>query len=215
MQIHHPHIPFERYADDIICHCRTKTEAEVTHAVLLKRLKECNLKLNEEKTRIVYCKDSRRKFSHENISFDFLGYTFCPRYAMNTRSGEYFTSFLPAISRKSKNHIHSTIRSWQLNRKMGYKLNDIAMLMAPVVRGWINYYGKFYPREMKSTLQALNYAIVRWALRKYARLKRSFKCAFHWLIRVFGRNPNLFYHWQAGVIPCYFKIESGQVRRAE
>jgi RNA-directed DNA polymerase len=153
--------------------------------------------------------------SHESISFDFLGYTFRPRYAKNTHTGKYFTSFLPAISQKSKNHIHATIRSWKLNRKMGYKLSDIAKLTVPVVRGWINYYGKFYPKVLKSTLQALNHAIVRWALRKYLRFKRSFKRAYQWLIRVFRRNPTLFYHWQSGIIPCYFKIESGQVRRAE
>ena len=75
MQIHYPQTPFERYADDTICHCRTKGEAEMMKVAITNRLAECGLKLNEEKTRIVYCKDSNRKDNHEYVSFDFLGYT--------------------------------------------------------------------------------------------------------------------------------------------
>ena len=104
MQIHYPQIPFERYADDTICHCRTKTEAEQVKVVIMNRLSACGLTLNKEKTRIVYCKDSFRKGNHDEVSFDFLGYTFRPRKARSNKTGKVFTSFLPAISQKSKNH---------------------------------------------------------------------------------------------------------------
>ena len=214
MQIHYSQIPFERYADDTICHCRTKAEAEAMKVIIMKRLADCKLKLNEEKTRIVYCKDSMRREPNKEITFDFLGYTFRPREAKNTYTGKYFTSFLPAISSKSKKRIYEKIRGWQLNRKMGHKLGDIITIIAAPVRGWINYYGKFYPSVLKSALQSLNHAIVRWARRKSARFKGSFKLAFLWLIRLYGRKPNLFYHWQYGVLPCYFKLNQAQVRRA-
>jgi RNA-directed DNA polymerase len=212
MAIHYPHIPFERYADDTICHCRTQKEAIAMKDIIMNRLAECKLRLNEEKTRIVYCKDSRRKERQENISFDFLGYTFCPRKAQNSKTGESFTSFLPGISQKSKNHIHDTIHSWKLARKKNFIEMDIQMSSS--VRGWMNYYGKFYPSSLKPTLQALNHAIVRWAVRKFKRFKGSYKRAWHWLIRRYVENPKLFYHWCCGIIPCYFKLKPVKIRRA-
>ena len=212
MQIHYPHIPFERYADDTICHCRTIEEAEKMKAVIMQRLAECKLRLNEEKTSIVYCKDSNRKEHHATLSFDFLGYTFRPREARNSKTGKLFTNFLPGISQKSKNHIHETIRSWKLPYKK--KLVELDTEMAALVRGWINYYGKFYESSLKTTLQALNEAIVRWALRKYKRFKGSFKRAWQWLIRCYQNNPTLFYHWSRGIIPCYYKLKPVKIRRA-
>jgi RNA-directed DNA polymerase len=214
MQIHHPAIPFERYADDTICHCRSKSEAERMKSVIINRLTECKLTLNEAKTRIVYCQDSKRKESHQEVSFDFLGFTFCPRAAKNRKTGEFFTSFLPGVSQKSKNRIHETIRSWQLNRDPEMDLIKLSSISEAPVRGWINYYGKFYPSSLKSTLQILNHAIVRWARRKFKRFKGSSKRAWQWLIRVYQKEPKLFYHWCRGVIPCYFKLKSVKIRRA-
>ena len=205
MQIYYPQIPFERYADDTICHCRSQREAEVMKVVIMKRLSACGLNLNEEKTRIVYCKDSSRKGNHEVISFDFLGYSFSPRKAKNSKTGMIFTSFLPAISQKSKKHIYETIGSWQLNRKKD--LIELDTQMEASVRGWINYYGKFYQDSLKQTLQALNHAIVRWAIRKYKRLKGSLKRGWEWLIRVYQKNPKTFFHWCRGIIPQYFKLK--------
>jgi len=212
MAIHYPHIPFERYADDTICHCRTKREAEDMKVVIMNRLSSCKLSLNEDKTRIVYCKDSHRKEHHEIISFDFLGYTFRPREAKNSKTGHIFTGFLPGISQKSKKHINDTIRGWQLNRKKD--LIELDVQMEASARGWVNYYGKFYPSSMKSALQMLNEAIVRWALRKYKRFKGSLKRTRLWLTRLYNKNPKLFYHWRRGIIPCYFKLKPVEIRRA-
>jgi len=214
MQIHYPEILFERYADDTICHCRTKLEAERMKSIIMNRLAECKLMLNESKTRIVYCKDSKRKESYEVNSFDFLGYTFCPRGAKNSITGEYFTSFLPGISQKSKNRIHETIRSWKLNCDPSMDLIKLSSITEAPARGWINYYGKFYPSRLKSTLQMLNYAIVRWARRKFKRLRGSYKRTWFWLIRIYHENPKMFYHWCHGVIPCYFKLKPVKIRRA-
>ena len=212
MKIHYPHIPFERYADDTVCHCRTKAEAEMMKEVIMRRLSECKLKLNEEKTRIVYCKDNNRREEHEIISFDFLGYTFRPRKTKNSTSGSIFTGFLPAVSQKSKNHIHETIGSWQLHLR--HRLIDLDTPMEAPVRGWLNYYGKFSRSILKSTLQALNHAIVRWAVRRFKRFKGSFKRAWLWLIRCYRSKPGLFYHWRCGIIPCYHKLKPAKIRRA-
>jgi RNA-directed DNA polymerase len=212
MQIHYPAIPFERYADDTICHCRTKEEAEKMKIIIMNRLAECKLKLNEDKTRIVYCWDSNREENHENVSFDFLGYTYRPRDSRNSKTGKIFTNFLPGISQKSKNHIHETIRSWKLKNKK--KLIELDTEMIAPVRSWINYYGKFYESSLNSTLQALNYAIVRWANRKYKRFRGSFKRTWQWLMRCYLNNPKLFYHWCRGIIPCYYKLKPVKIRRA-
>ena len=209
---HYPHILFERYADDTICHCRTKLEAERMKVLIMKRLCDCGLKLNEEKTRIVYCKDSSRKVNHSDIAFDFLGYTFRPRKAKNSKTGKYFTSFLPAISQKSKNHIQETIHKWRSLRKE--TLIALSTQMEDSTRGWINYYGKFYQSAVTSYLQTLNHAIVRWALRTHKRFKGSIKRAWQWLIRVYQKEPGLFYHWRRGVVPRYFKLKPVKIRRA-
>jgi RNA-directed DNA polymerase len=214
MHIYHPEIPFERYADDTICHCCSQSEAERMKTVIMNRLTECKLMLNESKTCIVYCKDSYRKESHESISFDFLGYTFSPRGAKNGKTGTFFTSFLPGISQKSKNRIAETIRSWQLHRDPDMDLIKLSSIAEAPVRGWVNYYGKFYPSILKQSLQMLNHAIVRWARRKYKRFKGSFKRTWQWLIRVYQKNPKLFYHWCRGVIPCYYKLKPVKIRRA-
>jgi RNA-directed DNA polymerase len=211
MHLYYPRIPFERYADDTICHCHTREEAEKMQVIIMNRLADCGLKLNEEKTCIVYCKDSNRPDNHEIISFDFLGYTFRPR-KVKSKQGTVFTGFTPGISQKSKNHIHDVLRSWQLKRKKD--LIAIDSQMHASVCGWMSYYGKFNRDSLKLTLQALNHAIVRWAVRRYGRFKGSFKRGWYWLIRVYHKNPKLFYHWCRGIIPCYYKLKPVQIRRA-
>ena len=212
MQLHYPHIPFERYADDTICHCKTKAEAEGMKLIIMSRLASCGLKLNEEKTRIVYCKDSNRKEDHENVSFDFLGYTFRPRAAKNKNTGTFFTGFTPAISNKSKKHIQEVIHGWHLDSKKD--LIGVEVQMEASARGWINYYGKFYPSAVYSYLQTLNHAIVRWAVRKFKRFKGSNKRAWHWLIEFYHKEPKFFYHWCRGIVPNFYKLKPVKIRRA-
>ena len=106
---------------------------------------ECGLELHPQKTRIVYCQDSDRRGRHEHIAFDFLGYTFRPRRAKNWR-GKMFISFLPGVSQKAAKSIRTRIRGWKLGaRRNNQSLEDLARVVNPVVRGWINYYGRYYP----------------------------------------------------------------------
>ena len=144
-------------------------------------------------------------------SFHFLGYTFRPR-KVKSKHGKVFTSFTPGISQKSKNHIHDTIRGWHLKCKKD--LGEIDSQMHACVCGWMSYYGKFNIAGLKSTLQSLNHAIVRWAVRKYKRFKGSLKRSWHWLIRIYQTNPKTFYHWCRGIIPCYYKLKPVKIRGA-
>ena len=108
-----PEVPFERYADDGILHCKTKQQAEIVRGAIIERLAQVGLELNLDKTRIVYCKDQKRIGSHEHEQFDFLGYTFRPRLA-RSKHGENFVSFLPAVSGDAAKMIRRTIKRWRL-----------------------------------------------------------------------------------------------------
>jgi RNA-directed DNA polymerase len=92
-----PGCPFERYADDAVVHCTSRRQAEYVLARIAARMEEVGLRLHPDKTRIVYCKDGRRRAEHEHTSFTFLGYAFRARGARG-KNGRNFTGFLPAIS---------------------------------------------------------------------------------------------------------------------
>ena len=196
----YPNVPFERYADDTICHCSTREEAERIKKAIVRRFAECQLELNESKTGIVYCKDTNRKGDHSHIQFDFLGYTFRPRRAKNLR-GEYFLSFLPAISNKAKKRIGVIMRSWWKTSRTDKTLVELARELNPRLRGWINYYAKFYKTGMYPLLTRLNQRLIIWVTKKFKRYKGHRRRAKDWLANVAKAHPNLFAHWKIGLLP--------------
>jgi len=198
----YPSVPFERYADDVVIHCVNLSQAEVVLEAVRWRLKECHLELHPKKTKIVYCKDYRRRGEFGEYKFDFLGYTFRPRGAQGPRR-KTFVGFLPAMSDKAAKKIRATIRGWSLSRQRGTQsLVDLARLVNPAVRGWMLYYGRFYRSRC---LQVVGYyltrALVKWAMRKYKRFRGQWLQAYHWLGRVAVRDGNLFAHWSLGARP--------------
>lgn len=203
MEKNYPKIPFERYADDSLCHCRTEKQARFLKSVLIKRFEECGLKLNEDKTTIVYCKNSNRRSGFENTSFDYLGYTFSPRGVRNSKTGQNFTAFTPAISNKSVLKIKMTIRSWNLNRQTYLSLQQIADNINPTITGWLNYYTKFSKSECWKVMKYLNERLSRWVKRKYKRFKGKKKLgkAYDWLVVRASYDKRLFSHWANGFIP--------------
>jgi RNA-directed DNA polymerase len=204
MDKYQPAVPFERYADDTIVHCRTLAEAEQLKEDIGKRLSACKLKLNADKTRIVYCKQVGSREDYPAIEFDFLGYSFRPRGARN-QAGQLFLGFLPGISNKSKKRIMDTIRSWHLNSCTHLSIEEIARMINPIVRGWIQYYGKYYPSLFKTFLQSLNHSLARWACRKHKSLRMNTYAGYHWLGDIAHRDKTLFYHWSYGVVPTVTK----------
>jgi RNA-directed DNA polymerase len=201
MQWNFRSVQFERYADDAIVHCRSRSQAEEVLEAIRGRFEQCGLDLHPVKTRIVYCKDDNRHGEHEHVAFDFLGYTFQPRRAKN-RQGEFFVSFLPAISTKAAKAIRATIRQWRMaSTRNNQTLEDLARLVNPSVRGWMNYYGRFYRSKCLQVLRHLNEALAAWARRKYKRLQRRKRPSVHWLGLVARRNPTLFVLWTIGAQP--------------
>ena len=204
-----PSVPFERFADDAVVHCRSEEQARAVREAIRGRFEHCGLELHPTKTCIVYCKDDDRPGKYEHVRFDFLGYTFQPRRAKN-RWGKFFVSFLPAISTKAAKKIRKTIREWRMaSTRNNQRLEDLARLVNPAVRGWMNYYGRFYRSRCVQVLRHLNEALAAWARWKYKRLKRRERASMHWLGRIARREPNLFVLWQLGVIPEVGGVRAG------
>ena len=200
MKRNYPTLPFERYADDIIVHCKTNEQAKELWTALSKRLGDCGLELHPQKTKIVYCKDDDRTGRSENEKFDFLGYTFRARRSKN-RWGKYFINFSPAISDKASKSIREQLGSWKIPLRSDKSLEDLSKMFNPVIRGWINYYGRYYPSAMYPTFRHVNSKLKKWANRKHKKLRGHKRRSEHWLGRVARRDPSLFAHWQMGIRP--------------
>jgi group II intron reverse transcriptase/maturase len=186
-------IQFERYADDIVCHCASEQEAQQLKTKLEQRFTDCGLTLHPKKTKIAYCKSSNNRGSYPQVSFDFLGHTFKPRLCKN-KQGKFFVAFTPAISRKSAKKVRDKIASWPILRNSKANLNAIAYYSRAILQGWKNYYGKYGRAELKRVLFYLNEKLVRWAKKKYKRLKTE-RRAVRWIIGYRQREPKLFVHW--------------------
>ena len=187
-------IPFERYADDVVCHCRSQSQAEALIGALGLRFAQCGLELHPLKTRVVYCKDADRRGNYANTSFDFLGYTFRPRLSKN-RWGKTFVNFSPAMSAKAGKAIRQEVRNWNLQNRSDKSLFDLAHMFNAKIRGWVNYYGAFYKSALYPTLRQIDRKLVLWLTRKHKRLQGHRRRASHWLARVARKETRLFAHW--------------------
>jgi len=191
-----PAVEFERYADDAVVHCVTERQAREVLAALEERMAEVGLELHPDKTRIVYCQDwKRRRRDCPETSFTFLGYTFRARKARKADGSGSYTGFLPAVSKDALKRMSEEVRSWRIHLHDAKELEDIAAWVNPRVRGWITYYGKFFRSALEPLLRRINSYLVRWARRKYKRL-RSFKKVKKWWDGLTERQPRMFAHWR-------------------
>jgi group II intron reverse transcriptase/maturase len=195
MSNNYPQVSFERYADDAVCHCGSLQEAEQLKTDLTNRLNECKLQLHPKKTKIVYCKDDKRKGKYENISFDFLGFTFQPRL-LKSFTGQYFVGFNPAISTKAAKRIRLTIRRWKIQLRSDLSLEEISKSFSPIIRGWVNYYSLFVKYKLFDVLRYFDRRLERWAKRKFKSLKRRQGKANKLMTKIAKSQPNLFPHWK-------------------
>lgn len=190
----YPAVPFERYADDVIVHCQSEEQAQALKRAIAARLARCKLELHPDKTKIVYCKDEKRRGSYPHEKFDFLGYTFRPRRSKN-RWGQYFVNFSPAVSKRAATKIRREMKRWRLHLCSDKAIDDLARMCNPILRGWINYYGKFYQSALRPLFRPFNYSLTRWAMRKFKRLRGHPGRAQYWLGRLARRVPRLFAPW--------------------
>ena len=168
---HLPGIPFCRYADDGVLHCRNEAQAHLVKERLRKRFEECGLMLHPEKTRIIYCKDINRKDDYPVTSFTFLGYTFRPRQVKD-KYGRRYVSFVPAVSRESLKAMRQTIRGWHMQLQSARELADLSKSYNAALTGWKNYYGRFHASAMAPVWHHVNLYLMRWLKRKHKRFAR-------------------------------------------
>ena len=200
MTKNHPESLWCRYADDGICHCKTRKEAQALLEALKQRFIECRLEIHTDKTKLVYCKSYLHKDNkYENTSFTFLGYEFRARPAENSKTGEIFTSFLPAISPKAKKSILAKIRELNVRNKTGHSLEQLAKWLNPILRGWINYYGKYTRSEIEGIFTRINGTLAKWSMRKYKKLRNKKTQAAKLMEEIASNKPYLFAHWRIGI----------------
>lgn len=200
MKLNHTDIPWCRYADDGLVHCKTEQQAQQLFAELRQRFKECGLELHPAKTKIVYCKDGKRKRDYPNISFDFLGYTFRQRTCKNTRDNDLFMNFTPAVSKNALNVMRAETRRLNVRNRTDLGLEDIAKWFNPIIQGWLNYYGKYTKTAMMPVARHLNQTLVYWAMKKYRHLHRHKVKAGRYMENTAKINRHLFAHWRIGWI---------------
>lgn len=198
MQKQFPDNPWCRYADDGLVHAITKSRAELLHRAIKQRFEDCGLELHPEKTKLVYCKDSKRKGPHPCTSFDFLGYTFRQRRCKRRSDNSLFSSFTPAVSLSAMKAMRRTIRELKVRQKSHYSLEELARWLNPIVQGWISYYGQYRRSALDPVFRHLNKTLVRWARRKFKTLKRHKGRTIGLFDQLSVRCPGLFAHWRFG-----------------
>ena len=192
-------LPFERYVDDIIVHCQSRKQAEYVQGAIKQRLESCGLRMHPTKTKIVFCKNQWRSDNVGPVKFDFLGFTFQPRICQVTES-RYILGYQPAISQKAQKRIRLECKSWCLHRLVPLSMADLAAKINPIIRGWYNYYSKFYRSLCLKTLAAIDHHLVKWLRRKYLRYAHHKIKAHHALAAIRKRSPKLFAHWEYGIV---------------
>jgi RNA-directed DNA polymerase len=164
-------------------------------STLADRFAACKLVLHPEKTKIVYCKDANRCGDFPNISFDFPGFQFRARKTMWVKGekGIFAHGFLPAASPKALTSMRRTVRRWALHHRSDKSLQDLAEMYNPCIRGWITYYS--HKTQLRPALMRIDAYVIRWARRKFKRMRHQTKGARDWFDRLRRATPQLFAHW--------------------
>jgi len=199
-----PEVVYERYADDIVVHCRHIKEALRLLEAIKERFRACKLEVNRDKTKIVYCRRNQKKqppFKVHYQKFDFLGFTFKPRIS-KTEKGKLMLGFTPAISQKSIARINAVLRKLKIHRWTYFSLERVGALLKSKIRGWLNYYSKFRKSELRHLFRDLNKRLAQWIRNKYRRFRRRhWYFAYKHLQGIAKSYPYMFEHWLAGFLP--------------
>ena len=203
LNINYPQTCFVRYADDVIVHCETKQQSEDILKAIKERLEEVKLRLNEKKSKIVYCKDYRRKENHEHVQFGFLGFSYQPRKTKRKQDNHSFTGFTAEISKENQKRIRDEIKDSMNWRDTTMEITAIADKLNSKLRGWINYYGVYGKRALRKTLLYLDYRLVKWLKNKHK--IAGIRKAGNLFVLTMKQNPMLFVHWQKKYCWSYSK----------
>jgi RNA-directed DNA polymerase len=203
MTKHHSKVPWCRYADDGVVHCRTELEAQRLRVELTERFEACKLELHPTKTKVVYCKDGSRKGHYPQTQFDFLGYTFRRRVVANSKRKSIFVSFTPAVRQSAQKSMRAETCKQGFRNRTDLELKEIAHMSNPVLRGWIGYYRRYCPTALNSVLGHFNETLIAWAKRKYKKLKGRKAIAATFIKQIAQREPKVFVHWDKGLVRVF------------
>jgi RNA-directed DNA polymerase len=187
---------------DGLVHCRNEQEAQALKSELQVRLAKCRREMHPTKTKIVYCKDKKRKGTYPNVKFDFLGYCFRPRLVRRLRDNTLFCGFNPAVSSSAMKAMRSTIRELKLRHQTQLSLQDTARQLNPLLRGWIEYYG-YASSALYPLLRHINQMLVAWVMRKFKRFKDHTVRASQFLPSLAKEQRALFVHWDIGMTGAF------------
>ena len=177
-------------------HCESMKEAQAIRAALEVRFAACGLTMHPAKAKIVYCKDANRAGTHDHTKFIFLGYEFRQRYVKNSQAGKLFASFTAAVSRAALTAMRQKARRLNYRNRTDLSLQDIALKLNPLLRGWIGYYGRFQPSALYPLYRHIDKLLIAWAKRKYKRFRGSWRQARLFMEEVSRKCPKLFAHWK-------------------
>lgn len=197
LQLKYSHIAFVRYADDVVIHCGDETEARHLLERIRERLQECKLRLSESKTKLVYCKDYRRKEKQDyQNKFGFLGFDFKPKvYKSKRPDEEIFLGYGCEMSQNAKTRIIEGWKKLNWHKQSTLTLQEIANEINSQMRGVIVYFGRINSMGLHKLIRSLHLRLAKWALNKYKRFKGSYGRAFDWLREIRRCYPQMFYHW--------------------
>lgn len=188
MDKNHPEKPFERYADDVVVHCKTEKQAIFVLKQIGVRLRKCKLMLHPEKTKIVNVRGiSVKKYPK---SYDFLGFTIRPHWCKV--NGKLM--LMPSIfmSRKAKISVLEKFKELNIH-KQRKPIEVIANELRPIVQGIINYYCKFSTNHTRQIWNQLNARLLKWVKWEKGLYKMA---SVRWLQKKYKESPLLFPHWQ-------------------
>lgn len=190
MEKNHPEKPFERYADDMVVHCKTEKQAVYMLRQIQKRMQVCKLQLHPLKTQIVNIRGiSEKRYSK---GYDFLGFTIRPSSYKHPNREEVKTIPSLFVSRKSKSDILAKFRSMQIHKKRK-PMEEVAKDLNPIIRGIINYYHKFRKSDMREVWWQLNNRLLKWIKWEKGMYKEA---SIQYLKRKYTERPRLFLHWE-------------------
>ncbi|MDR1186395.1 MAG: group II intron reverse transcriptase/maturase [Bifidobacteriaceae bacterium] len=193
-----PDVRFERYADDVICRCRTRRRAAGLVEAVTGRLAECGPRAHPDKTKVVCCKDSGRGGGLPPgvvSKFTFLGFEFRARTCRSRATGRLFDRFGPGVDPVELKKMRETVHGWRLHRQVGARPSDIARFVNRRVWAWCGYYGAFRPSELKGLLRQVNAAVLRWMRNKYRRHRPWRRAVRQWEHMV-AHHPSWLRHWR-------------------
>jgi len=193
-------VSFVRYADDMVIHCQSREEAEGILQAIEERMQEVKLRLNRDKTTIVYCKDYNRKENVKEVKFGFLGFSYQPRSRQSQHDQSTYLAFTAEISAANAKKIRDEIREMKEWRDTTIEVEQIAWQLNARLRGWINYFGRYSKRMLYYTLRQVDECLIKWIQRKYKirSVRRALAKVGELKSKMRTEGKAIFYHWGAG-----------------